>query len=351
MWPVLREKNFWRYYWIALRRSRKDTRARKFFLRASFWMFYMVCWATSEFFIFRRSSTNLWIPIGDSALLGIAGIVVLWIRRSHRRQDQMFTYSFTDVKPINVSRSAKDQLRAYLIDRAAITAALLMRASSEWCLQNKELPSEIEIITRRVQNDLLRREGLWNSLEPEELTLFLSADGHWSEEQQGDVIAWCERLRLLRWTLGYDASLFRLGHFPRVDASIAKGIVERRQEFFKGKEMLAAWDVRVERDTATGYLIQCIAEIMERKQWSNLSEELGEWAHDVRKDVYGPSTDVIAGIQTLGEMDDATLSTFFSTVEARREYSSYLVDLLGGEPLLTFDDWRARRVDSTDENI
>lgn len=97
MWPVLREKNFWRYYWIALRRSRKDTRARKFFLRASFWMFYMVCWATSEFFIFRRSSTNLWIPIGDSALLGIAGIVVLWIRRSHRRQDQMFTYSFTDV--------------------------------------------------------------------------------------------------------------------------------------------------------------------------------------------------------------------------------------------------------------
>jgi hypothetical protein len=229
-------------------------------------------------------------------------------------------------------------VHTYLIDRAAITAALLARAASEGYLQNKELPSGVEVVTRQKQNETLRRENLWEKLEADEADMFRAAGGHWNSEQVNSAAVLCEYLRLLRWALGLDANLFPLAHFPRVDVSLTEGLAEQRQKVFQWKVVLAPWDVRVERDAADQYFGRCIAEIVARGK-TNVPGEVNEWAHAVRNDLIGPSRDYLVGVQTIGELDDAALRAFFVTVSARTRYAGYLVDILASDVPVTFGEW------------
>lgn len=335
--PIFR-RDFWRSYLIALRRSRRDTRARAISLRVSFWLLYILCLIPFEFFLLRKSGDSLGIVLADTGLLIGATLVVVVIRRSHRRQDELFKYSFVSTAPQESVEAPSASVRAYLIDRAAITAALLSRAASEWYVQNKELPSGVEVVTRRTQNEILRRENLWEKLEADEADMFRAADGHWKTDQVDSASSLCEYLRLLRWVLGLDAKLFPLTHFPRVDVSLTQGLVERRQKVFQGKSVLATWDVRVERDAADQYFARCIAEIVARRKTS-VAAEVDEWAHGLRDDLMGPSKDFVVGTQTIGELDESTLRAFFIIASARTRYAGYLVDILASGVPVTFKEW------------
>ncbi len=306
-------------------------------MRVSFWLLYILFLVPFYFFLFRKSGEGLGIFLGDATLLGGAIVVMLMIRRSHRRQDRFFEYSFVKPNPRVINMDVPREVREYLVRRAAIISALLIRASSEWFLQHKELPPEIEVITRRAQNELLRKEGLWEVLEADEADLFRAADGHWTAIQLDQSVAWCEQLRLLRWTLGLDTNLFPLHYFPRVDISAAKGIVEAGNELFRGKKMLAPWDVRVERDVSSRYFLRCLAEKITRGQL--VEPEADAWARTVREECHGPSTDLLVGVQTVGELDDEKLHRFWLCAYFRMRYANYLVDLLGSDGPVTFAVW------------
>src|SRR5205807_1866755 len=103
----------------------------------------------------------------------------------------------------------------YLIERATIIASLVRRAASEVHIQRSS--ARAGVITRQIENQLLRRHGLWEKLEQPELEMVSVEDGLWATQQQNGIVEWCEQLRLLRWVLRLDAELMPLEHFPQPD--------------------------------------------------------------------------------------------------------------------------------------
>jgi hypothetical protein len=95
---------------------------------------------------------------------------------------------------------ASPEVRSYLEERALIVASLLARGAGEIYLGRHQVPEGRQVITRQVQNSLLRGAGLWDKLEQPEADLAGAPDGLWTVEQQNYVPVWCEQLRMMRWT-------------------------------------------------------------------------------------------------------------------------------------------------------
>ncbi len=277
-------------FWIALRRSKTDKRARLLVLTAGFWFLYFLSLVTGEIYLWYATRTGFWVVPFYGVLFGSAGVAFLIIRKSHRRQAKAFRNSITgrnaDVRPMADEPPAT--IRNYLADRALIIAALVSRAASEIYLQHREVPSGSQIVTRQTVNQKLRQGGLWDKLEPDELSLLIAADGHWTAEQQNEYPIWCERLRLLRWTLKIDDELVPLAHFPKSDVSLSRDILSDRELPFKPEQVLRPWDVRVERDIASEYVIRVVAELQTRGLLTG-GAELGSWAYDVQNQFAGPA--------------------------------------------------------------
>lgn len=262
------------------------------------------------------------------------------MRRWHRKEDEHLEFSLTGqhwLRPQDAV-DAPPEVRTYLKERAVIVALLLARGASEIYLRLKEPDQGTEILTRQKLNAFLRQNDLWSKLEPVEADLMLAADGRWTIRQQDGVFTWCEQLRLLRWIFGVDAEIVPFAHFPKLDCSLSRALLQPETPTRNRKPLRKPWDVRVQRDVALEYLARVVSELKAR---GHLSEdpELYGWAEEFRAKVFGPSSDYLAGAKTIAELDDEALRLIGSFAAARERYATYLVDQLNAVHPTPFAVW------------
>ena len=216
-------RRFWKNYWIALQRSRKDLRARQLALRVTFLLVYlaglMVFYVIPVIVFIRRDPVQgVWTAGFYVVIMASGSIAAFLIRRSHRRDDELLSISFTEKRrPASTTDAVSPAVQDYLVRRILIIAAMLARAGSEVALRKNEADPERTVVTRQTLNGRLRTEGLWDLLEPNEADLMRVSDGDWPEEHLTHAMGWCEQLRLLQWTLGIESEITPLSYFPTVD--------------------------------------------------------------------------------------------------------------------------------------
>lgn len=274
-------------------------------------------------------------------------IASMLIRRSNRKQSELLNFSLTGQNTDQSSEQVPLTVRNYLEDRTVIVASLLARAGAEIYLASHTMPAGAEVVTRQIENSRLRKLGLWEKLDSVENALIIAADGLWTAEQRMEVITWCEQLRLLRWTLGIDAELIPLAHYPRVDYSLAHLRRQARESISHVKPLRASWDLRGERDISLQYVCRVIAELKERSLIAD-SAELSGWTKQLREQSLGASTDYIAGSKTVGDLTEEGLRLLALIANARAQYAGYLVDQLCTPEPVHFAEWSQRDMSSND---
>lgn len=335
-------RGFWKSYWIALRRTGKDKRARSIGLRITFWLAYLVAYVLFLVFmeVYTAAGQGIWNAVFYAFIFGTGAIAAMFMRRWHRKQDELLNTSLTGRAPLHPQdfADASAEVRSYLEERALIIASLLARGASEIYLQHHRIAEGAEVVTRQVHNSLLRGAGLWDKLERPEADLATAADGLWSTEQQNDVLTWCEQLRMLRWVFGIDSELVPLAHFPALDFSLSQEVL-RRGRPLTNKPLLKPWDVRVQRDIANEYTARVVAELKARGIIAG-SPELEGWADEFRAKSIGDSTDYLAGARTIGELGGDALRRLGAFASARERYCAYLVELLNVTQPFSFSTWK-----------
>src|ERR1039458_2303976 len=166
-----------------------------------------------------------WTIAFDTVIYG-SGVAAFFVIRWVHRKNQPTTLSLAVSPGLNQDEvtGPAPSVQRYFAERAAILASLVRRAASEIDLQRSGVRPEVT--TRQNENQLLRKYGLWEKLESPELDLVRVADGEWTVQQQNDLVAWSEQLRILRWVLRLDSELVPLEHFPRPDLRLASGITD-----------------------------------------------------------------------------------------------------------------------------
>lgn len=330
-------KAFWRSYWIALRRSGQDRRARIFVLQVSGAIAYVIACIGFILILLFRSQGGGWLFAFYGFIFGTGFIAFLAIRRSHRRDRQLLNFSLSGDAPRTASDAghASPAVCSYLCRRAAILSTLIGRAGSEM----RVLSGNAAGSTRQVHNTWLRQNRLWEELEPNELSLMSKADGTWTQAERDSVVTWCEQLRVLRWALGIDSELMPLEHGPQPDLRLTEGLHEVRSARAIN---VRTWNVRNERDKAAEYEARLVAEFTARNLLP-ANAELNTWAGELRDRVSGSSRDYLAGARTVSDLDEATLRLLGAITVARTHYAAWLVDQWGSDRPCSFTEWFRRR--------
>ncbi len=340
------KREFWRSYWISFRRAGKDKRARSTFLAITYFLVLVPAYIAFIVLTTTADGSDRGFQAVLYAFILVGGtITTIIIRRANRRQNELLNFSLTgqDRTRRHDPNGIPAAVCSYLEERAAIIASLLARGGSELHLQHIQLPPGAEIVTRQIQNGLLRERGLWQKLEQPEVDLTGAPDGCWNVEQRTQVVTWCEQLRLLRWVLGIDGDLLPLAHCPTLDFSVSAEVLQQARAPVARKSAVASWDVRVRRDVALEYAARVLAELRTRGLTAN-SPEFDGWADELRTKSLGNSTDYIAGTKTIAELDDAALQLLGLFAMARERYASYLVDQLNAAQPLPFSTWLSSAV-------
>ena len=364
---------FWKWCWIALRRFHKDKRFRGPVLLVSFWLAYFVASFIFAWKINREDGMGVWTFPFYGLTFGSGFLAFVLIRRLNRSNQQIFQHSFTQ-QPLRSERDcsasfeehahnkpgikrsaqrtgeflcrmaarsralcASPGVQTYMIQRAGIIAGLVLRAASEMSLNSPDGQLLTEAGIRGAINKMLRKSKLWDQLEAGEADLFCATDGAWTSEQKYNMHAWCEQLRLLRWRMGVDVDILPLGHLPRPEVSLTEGLLDPERLLFRRKDMREIWEIRRERDVASDYTGRIISELMQRGLLD--SDSLNGSLEPLLQARQDSSTDLIAGVKTVGELNDDTLRSLGSIAIARLSYAEYLMDQLEAQTLISYGVW------------
>ncbi len=220
--------------WVALRRSRRDPRARLNLLRLLLFLAYLIAIVVFYSNLFLGLSLDFG-RIGNLIVWGIIPffllifilVGILQRRLERRAQDRD-----------NPAVPATTKLAIYR--EACLLAILLERLSSEIGME-KELPEDIEVITRRVLLDRLAELNLRDNLEPELRDILLAPDGHWPQELKQRAFQSWECFTVLRWVLGLGAltPLTEQPNYKLADINVLFAIKQLEK-----LSVLPAWDVR-----------------------------------------------------------------------------------------------------------
>jgi hypothetical protein len=313
-------RSTWHTLWIALRRARRDRRARRNLVRFALsfailgaaigWYYYLF----RGFFVnFGATGTAVYIAIGLSVVLFIV------VKRIADRREQ------SAEKLTSISNEMKEML----FREACLLAILLERLGSESYLE-KEIPPDVVVVTRRVLLDRLAALGLRDNLEPWLLDLLLAPDGHWTAEQKQRAIPALECLAVLGWVLGL-GELRSLTLDPKYSVAEARSLFEVKEP--EKLYALASWDVRPARDGAHQFLQRCWAELVARRAITGAPEQDVEQALAARAEIQseGYTGDYLVGARTIPELDTELLVLVARRAYTRWQVLSLLVDILSGE--------------------
>ena len=310
--------SFWRSYWVALRRSKRDQRDRKNVIKFTVGLLFFTAYYGYVIGSFALNGAGSILLIFVSVIAG--ALLLGWI--SNRSDEKAAEReALADVDTVLRTRLAQD---------CFIIATVLSRASSEATLREKELPSGVEVITRRVQIDKLRTLSEWETLTSEVRELLLLPDGHWSQRQIQSTYTYFEIVRCLRWVLCADNSLTPLSAFPKMNYGDSHSIFANPTPILSGGRLRPTWDLRVERNKADAFFSRCLAEAIGRGTISASGDETKTWASDVNETARLPEVrDVLAGVQTISEVDDHTLRYLACLGLQRYDCLRLLIDLQG----------------------
>ncbi len=321
MWfaPLVRGQT-WRELWVAIRRLRRDARARVFVLR----FIGLVIVAVYGIVLVLALAANL---LGDKRFTAIAAIVsicifaVFLVHKWRERQEARST-------PLAVAPAVQQEMHREVF----LLAILLNRAGSERMME-KELPPDIEIVTRRFQREQLVRHGLWDDLSSPMKDLLLLPNGHWSQEQKSTAESCWEFFIVLRWVMRLDDSLRSLDRTPSYDLVKTRDIITR-YEGLKPGDTLAPWDLRPVRDQAYLHFGRLWTEAVAR----GLVEEGIEPDHREQAvrakgeiDVDGGSNDLLIDAQTVSELSNSSLWFLLRAAIRRWEIVNFLIPWLAEE--------------------
>jgi hypothetical protein len=330
---------FWKWSWIALRRFHKDKRFRRPVLLMSFGLAYFVTYLIFAWKINREDGMGIWTVPFYGFIFGSGFLASIFIRRLNRSNQQIFQHSFIQ-QPLPSEKdcsASSPVVRTYVIQRAGIIAGLVLRAGSELSLNSPHAQQLAEAGIRGAINKMLRKSNLWDQLEPGEADLFCAADGAWTSAQKNNMHSWCEQLRLLRWTMGLDADIVPLAHLPTPEVSLTERLLDPERLFVRCKDMRELWEIRRERDLASDYTVRIVSELMKRGLFD--SDSLDGSLEPLLRARHDPSTDLIAGVKTVGELDDNTLHSLGATAVARLRYAEYLMDQLETQTQVFYGAW------------
>ncbi|RSL19438.1 hypothetical protein EDE15_5107 [Edaphobacter aggregans] len=321
---------FWRAYWVSLRRSKKDSRDRKLALRLSVLILFFILYYGSLLWNARAGfDAGTGVIASIFAFFFVTAILGRWVnnkldeRKSRRESDQF------------VNKDIRNRLAS---DGFALSV-VLARAGSEQMLREKQMPSGIEVITRRTHLDQLRKLDIWNGLDGGLRNLLLMPDGHWPENII-DLWQSFETLRCIRWVLRLDERLEPLTYLPKMDYRSAFELTEKPARLLSGAGMVDTWDIRVERNEADAFFSRCYAEGIGRGIMTGVNADTHTWAaevFDAARD--SDRRDVLVAYDTVGELNEDTLR-YVSGVSFQRYHCLQLImNLIDG--IDSWEEWTA----------
>jgi hypothetical protein len=325
--PIFRSE-FWHQYWIAIRRSKRDSRDRKNVLQITFFLLAFVCYYgylilyASRGFLDREMIFPTCIG-ACFALMIVIGIAI------NNRLDARKARSESDL--------AVDQfLRQRLASDGFALSVLLMRSGSEELLREKQLPTEVEIITRRAHLAQLHKLEMWDQLPSELKNLLLLPDGHWQRDSLHRSAAF-ETLRCLRWVLRLDGQLQPLTYLPKMDYRPAAELLITPERLLTSTGMVEIWDIRVERNHADTFFSRCYAEAIGRNLIQPDVEDIHAWATDVFENARSSDQrDILVQHEAISELNEETFRYVFGLSFQRYSCLQIIMNLIDG-----LDQWQA----------
>jgi len=321
-------------YRTALLRSGKDKRSRAFTLRISFTFVLLAVYLATAARVVLAFLKDSGVFAGVEVLLCaiVAPFILGFLLKPGRSAPQPLAIFGEQPGVMQASAAA----RAMLEERALILSSMVARAASELTLKQKAPPPGVFAVARQRQNGFLRERNLRSKLEPREAELAGAPDAEWTLAECGLVTAWSEQLRVLRWVLAIDRELRPLLLFPKPGARQALDLQENRE--FSRKRLRSIREIRAEGEAASNYAARLALELQARGM---ANPQDAEAAATLRRQVIGDSRDFLAGSKTVGDLTNPELVVFLCVAAERRQYTSYLIDLLLGERLFSFAEWRA----------
>lgn len=323
MWfaPLFRGHS-WRQFWVAIRRVPRDVRSWNVIVPFVLLLF-AACYCSIFIVAFFVSlfEDKTYLVVAGIAFVLVGGITSIHIWMDHREARST---------PAAVSPLVEQEVHR----EAFLLAMLLYRSSSERILE-KEIPPQVQIVTRRYQRERLMQAGLWDDVPAEMKDLLLLPDGHWSERQKSDVNFCWEYFLVLRWVLRFDASLRPLDRGPRYDLAKVRELIDGF-DYWKPGNALGPWDLRLARDNSYCHLWRLWTEAAARGLLVNIQPEQREEALRVKQqiDAPGPATDLLIDASTVSELSDSQLLTLLKLTRYRWQILHFLVEwLLSGEPV------------------
>jgi len=213
---------------------------------------------------------------------------------------------------------------------ASLLAALLQRSGSERAMEKGVAPG-MEVITRRVILEELRRRNMLDGLDAQIRDLLLAPDGSWSEEQKRKIQSCCEFLVVLRWALGFDTHLRSISLPPDYRAEMASDIMRMPEP---GKlRTLPPWEMRIERDRAANLFVRCQVELAARDEWSGATPEAQQEAKRIKAEIDASPDqgDFLVGVSTVSELDPPSLWGCAVRSYRRLQMLRLLIEVSGGD--------------------
>lgn len=291
-WRNLVSGEFWRRLGPALRRAHKDRRARKQ-LRTSLVLLIAPLLCLIYLFWFAGVILGLGAPGVGCVVFFLACTVTAEIIRRRRQKAKKRARQAANPDRRPPPPPPSPELRRQFADLALLHAVLADRAGSEQFLQTKVLPEGVEIITRRVQLDLLRDRGLYDRLDPTVRDLLLRADGHWTPADCNTGALALEPLRILRWCLRVDHYLPSIGETLLLDYKLASETVKDPDALSRNTSFIAYDTLNIGFRAASEFMHRCYAEAVHRNLMQPSNEEDAErcsrifeqFSHDEHKDL------------------------------------------------------------------
>lgn len=316
------KKQTWSTVWILIRRAPRDRWARvallRFLLILTVFLAYLACWGL----LARRLLFDLFglLLVGSLA----AGAFFFFLTRKWTERYDLIHLE-KELPPV-VAPDIKDRV----LRETLLLAAMLERAGSERS-QQRGLEPGIDVITRRVVLDELRKNGLLDDLESPYFDLLLVPDGAWTEEQRRAVDSCWEFLVVLRWSLGEDPTLRPIWLTPEYDLRMASNLLERTTS--ANLRMLPPWEMRIERDRAENFFTRCQIELIARDAWPRASHQRGRQAKAMEAEIDARrlGEDYLLGSSTIGELELSEVWNCAIRSHHRQKILQLLAEISGGD--------------------
>ena len=322
-WRQLIRRSTWYEARLSLRRIHKDRRARWHLINLGFLILLPV---------FFLAYLVVLLKSGAIFLLPFAIPAVWWIRRNNKRSEPMhITPQPEPLKPAEVTQEQRERLCTFLGELGLFYAVMLDRAGSELVVQQKKLPPDIEIISRRTHIDLLRHTGIWDKILPADREAVMIADGHWDQPMIRRVSLAMEPYRLIRWLLRVDSYLPLVGRQSEGNFALAHEMVLVPEKLLRTREFVTTEDLDLALHGAREYFYRCLAESIHRGYRTLNNKEASQWAADVATRLSGRQhEDLTIGAKLVSEADADEIAWTITHSHTRMTFLNLITGFLNG---------------------